>query len=107
MAIPMLKIRQSQDRLIFNMGIHILVRRHLYIETAPGVFIRHIKVEKKRPKFYNRHFNGILVTEGICILIQIRYKFVSKCPIDNMYELIQVMARHPTYYNPLPEPILT
>ena len=31
----MLKIRRSRDRLIFNMGIPILVRRHLYIETAP------------------------------------------------------------------------
>ena len=31
----MLKIRRSRDRLIFNMGIPILVRWHLYIETAP------------------------------------------------------------------------
>ena len=35
MGIPMLKIRWSRDRLIFNMGILILARRHLYIETAP------------------------------------------------------------------------
>ena len=34
----MLKIRQSRGCLIFNMGIHILVRRHIYIETAPGFF---------------------------------------------------------------------
>ena len=34
MGIPMLKIRWSRDRLIFNMGIPILVRRHLYIESA-------------------------------------------------------------------------
>ena len=33
--IPMLKIRRSRDRLIFNVGIPKLVRRHLYIETAP------------------------------------------------------------------------
>ena len=32
-----LKIRRSQDRLIFNKGIPILVRRHLYIETAPRI----------------------------------------------------------------------
>ena len=31
----MLKIRQPWDRLIFNMGISILVRQPLYIETAP------------------------------------------------------------------------
>ena len=36
MGIPMLKIRRSRDRLIFNMGIPILVRRHLYIETTPS-----------------------------------------------------------------------
>ena len=35
LGIPMLKIRRSWDHLIFNMGIPILVRRHLYIETAP------------------------------------------------------------------------
>ena len=35
-GIPMLKIRRSRDRLIFNMGISILVRRHIYIETDPS-----------------------------------------------------------------------
>ena len=40
MGIPMLKIRRS--RLIFNMGIPILVRRHLYIETPhPRIFMDH------------------------------------------------------------------
>ena len=34
MRIPMLKIRQSQNHLIFNTGIPMLVRRHLYIGTA-------------------------------------------------------------------------
>ena len=29
--------RRSWDRLIFMMGIHILLRRHLHIETVPGV----------------------------------------------------------------------
>ena len=33
----MLKIRRSRDRLIFNMGIPILVRRHLCIEMAPRI----------------------------------------------------------------------
>ena len=35
MGIPMLKIRWLRDRLIFNMGILISVRRRLYIEMAP------------------------------------------------------------------------
>ena len=34
MGISMIKIRWSRDRLI--MGILILARRHLYIETAPN-----------------------------------------------------------------------
>ena len=34
MGIPMLKITRSWDRLIFNMGIPILVRWHLYIEMG-------------------------------------------------------------------------
>ena len=38
MGIPMLKIRRSWDRRIFNMGMPILVR-HLYIET-PLRFLR-------------------------------------------------------------------
>ena len=37
MGIAMLEIRRSRDRdrLIFNMGIPILLRQHIYIETAP------------------------------------------------------------------------
>ena len=35
MGIPMLKMRRSRDHLIFNMGIPILVRWHLDIESAP------------------------------------------------------------------------
>ena len=38
MGIPMLKIRRSQDRLIFNMGVPILVRQHLYVEIVPRFF---------------------------------------------------------------------
>ena len=35
-GIPMLKIRRSRIRLILNIGIHIRVRRHLYMETPSG-----------------------------------------------------------------------
>ena len=35
MGIPLLKIRRSRHHLIFKMGIHILVRWHLYNETPP------------------------------------------------------------------------
>ena len=39
MGIPMLKIRRSWDRLIFNMGIRILVRQNLYIRQGPDSHI--------------------------------------------------------------------
>ena len=38
MGIPMLKIRRSRERLISNMGIPILVRRHIYSEMVRWVF---------------------------------------------------------------------
>ena len=38
-GISMLKIRQLQDCLIFNMGIPILVKQHLYIEMAPRMWL--------------------------------------------------------------------
>ena len=36
MGIPMLKMRRSRDGLIFNMGIPILVRRHIHMKTVPS-----------------------------------------------------------------------
>ena len=46
-GIPMLKIRRSRDRLIVNMGIPILVRWHLNIETAS----RSHKLSKQRDMY--------------------------------------------------------
>ena len=50
MEIPMLKIRQSWDRLIFNMGIPIPSKDSLYIEMAPWLThwgrVTHIYVTK-------------------------------------------------------------
>ena len=40
MGMSMIKIRQSWDSLIFVMGIPILVRTHLYIETAPRIILQ-------------------------------------------------------------------
>ena len=42
-GISMLKIRRSRDRVIVNMGIPILVRRHLYIETTARLSTGHGK----------------------------------------------------------------
>ena len=43
-GIRMLKIRRSWHRLIYNIGIPILVRRHLYIETAPWFSTGHLRI---------------------------------------------------------------
>ena len=57
-GISLLKIRRSQDRLIFNKGIPILVRQLLYIETAPILF-----------GMFNNTADG-LAPEGACALFQ-------------------------------------
>ena len=50
--IPIMKIRRSSDSLIFIMGIPILVRRHLYIETTPRYFpIPIIKIRRPTARF--------------------------------------------------------
>ena len=55
MGIPMLKIRRSRDRLIFNMRIPILVRRHYYIATVPWYSLVF-------PRAYNHVLSHILWT---------------------------------------------
>ena len=60
-GIPMLKIRRSWGRLIFNMGIPILVIRHLYIETAPRSFLWHtcwLIPILIRPKWYETEMSS-------------------------------------------------
>ena len=46
-GIPKLKIRRSRDPRILNIGIPILVRRHLYIETVSVLLFQNID----RPSF--------------------------------------------------------
>ena len=58
----MLKIRRSRDRLIFIMGIPILVRRHLYIDTAPQESINY----PIKALHCETHFNLFLGLSTIC-----------------------------------------
>ena len=44
---------------------------------------------------------------NLCVLVKITLEFVSKGPIDNKSELIQVMAWHWTGNKPLSEPAMT
>ena len=74
MGIPMLKIRRSQDRLIFNIGIPILVRQHLYIEIPP------------KPQQGGYHVADIIVkwnflNENYGILIKFHFSLSPKVPL--------------------------
>ena len=76
MGIPMLKIRRSQDRLIFNMWIPILVRRYLYIKMVPSSIPSQVKYCSNWPI-------GLLFTQNlssICLksdLFEEKYEFFT------------------------------
>ena len=56
----MLKIRRSRDSLIFDMGVPILVRRHLYTEKAPWVpFQYKDHLSRYRDSQYKDKINGL------------------------------------------------
>ena len=73
----MLKIRRSWDRLIFNMGIAILVRRHFYIETAPrcrvATNLARLPLRMKKFYFWLR-FHGILFLRVQLMMIRHWFK---------------------------------
>ena len=55
MGIPMLKIRRSRDRLIFNMVVPTLVRRDFYIEKG------------RRYRFFTRFIDLLFTTYYVCL----------------------------------------
>ena len=79
----MLKIRRSQDRLIFNVGIHILIRRHLYIETGPWRF-NTLRPRQNGLHFADGIFKHIILNANGSVSIKISPKFVPKDPINNI-----------------------
>ena len=110
MGIPKLKVRW--DRLIINMGILLLVRWQLYIETAPcpwgsvsvsereeGEFASSLKIiiYILRPVQNGKHFahnilKCVFLNENINILIQILLELVHEDLVDNKSTLVQQMA---------------
>ena len=62
----MLKIRRSRDRLIFNMGIPILVRRHLYSEMAPRPSFNMKSVIRCRNYHYNDKIKMVMRPSYLC-----------------------------------------
>ena len=83
MGIPMFKIRRSRDRLIFNMGIPILLRWHLYIEMAPWYHLMQLihlrvvleKVLCLKNKILNESMREFL--KGISLFQQLCYDCTS------------------------------
>ena len=68
-------------------------------------------VNTLRPTQEGRHFpddifNCIFLNENVRISIIISLKFVSRCPINNIPALVQIMAWHRPGDKPLSEPML-
>ena len=76
MGIPVLMIRRSLDHLIFNMGIPILLRRHLYIETTHWDL------------FYNR----TQLEHSIFVILQWQYCMWSKLGSSSVVRSIQAFV---------------
>ena len=51
-------------------------------------------------------FKRIFLNENCCILIKISLKFVTKYPMNNIPELVQIMAWHQPGDMPLSEPMM-
>ena len=83
-----------KDRLFFNMGISIQVRRHLYIEAVgPQVlFFNTLRPRQNWRHFADNIFKWIFLNENVWIPIKISLKFVPRGPINYIPVLVQIMA---------------
>ena len=89
-GIPILKIRWLREHLIFNMGIPILVRRHLYIETDPWLYINILRLRQYGCHFADDIFRCIFLNQNVWFLIKIPLKFVPKGLINNIPALVHI-----------------
>ena len=79
-----LKIRRSRDRLIFNMGIPILVRRHLYFETdhrIPNRNYENYKIVASRTWAKCMRNCNFQLNMGTCVpsVLSISFLILVKC----------------------------
>ena len=70
-----------------------------------------LRVNTLRPRQNGCHFTddifkGIFLNENVLISIKISLKFVSKCPINNIPTLVQMMAWRRPGDKPLSEPVM-
>ena len=66
----------------------------------------HWDLRWKGHNFADDIFKCIFLNENCCILIKISLKFVTKGPINNIPELVQIMAWHQPGDKPLSEPMM-
>ena len=114
-------IRWSHNCLVSTMGLPILVKWHIYIESGPRASTHKINDSKRyqwsfiwintlRPRQNARHFKGdtfrcIFLNENVRISFKISMKFVPYCPINNILALVQIMAWRRPGDKPLSEPM--
>ena len=78
--------------------LHFNAALQLLNSSPPGHNGRHIA---------NNVFKCIFINEKFCILKQLTLKFAPKAQINNIPELVQVMAWRQSGDKPLSEPMLT
>ena len=64
MGISIMKVRLTWDRLIFIIGIAMLVRRHLFIETAPRGTYGAFSIQSRPSR--NRAYRGVGYLSLVC-----------------------------------------
>ena len=65
-----------------------------------------LRLRQNGRHFADDIFKCIFLKENVWILIKISFKFVPKCPINNISSLVQMMAWHRSGYKPLSEPMM-
>ena len=75
--------------------------------TATNINVsKHIEAETNVCKFADDIFKSIFLNEDISISIEISLKFVARGPINNIPDLVQIMAWRQTGNKRLSEPIM-
>ena len=69
-------------------------------------YLNTLRPKGNRPHFTDAIFKCIFLNENVWIPIKLSWKFVPKCPINNIPALIQIMAWHSPGSKPLSEPIV-
>ena len=71
MGIPMLKIRRTRDRLIFNMGIHMPVRHH-DIDTDPQSLLRRAMRLTSQTIYEIQNWNLVKMVSALIVIALIQ-----------------------------------